>query len=669
MSRYFSVPDLSISTLLNRPAFISMRTIISLRTTAPQLLAVAFWPALALADQTNSEQVIVSATRFEQTTAVNIPANILVIDAAAIEHSGAKTLTELLRSRGGIQVQDVVGSSGRGTTLVMRGFGSNAANNTLVLLDGQKLNNPSLAAPDLSSISMADIERVEIIQGSAGVLFGDQATGGVINIITKRPQQRSVNLEVGRGTEDWESYRGNVSEAFDNGLAYRLSAEKHLSDNYRDNNESGYDNILGNISYTAASFRVFGEAQQINDNMNLPGSLSPAQIAQDRRQTTHPDDFTNIDTNRHRIGTEIALNKNWKLAAEYSYRDADSTGIFFGTQFTDATRVKEFTPRAIGNFDTPFGLSTLTFGYDAQNSDYQSTLTFNKIEQDIDDVYGQLVLPVYTDVTATVGARRSKLDEKNRVTDASNSDSKTVSSFGLSWQMDSNARIFVRRDSSFRWANADENGYTLPGVTFLKPQTSDSNELGFNWHAAAIDASVVLYRLDTENELLFDPAQNFGFGANINLSKSRRDGVNADLNWAINEAVTVRSSVGYVDAETRAGSFKGSAVPFAAKYTGNFGIEWQLSAMFDIYADAQYTGQRYRSGDDPNILGQLGGYTIYNANLRWHVEHWYATLRINNVTAKQYNGFSGAFISSFGNSEYAYPAAERQTYLTVGYKF
>jgi len=442
-----------------------------------------------------------------------------------------------------------------------------------------------------------------------------------------------------------------------------------LTDNYRDNNDADYDNILANGSYTNSRIRVFAEAQQVNDNMRLPGSLSPIQIEQDRKQTKRPNDFTNIDTDRYRAGTQVEITDLWKFAAEYSYRNADSNGVFFGTPFTDSTTTKEITPRLIGNFTTPYGKAVLTLGYDGQKSDYESTLTFNQIHQKIDDVYSQLVVPVYTDITATIGARHSKLDEKNLVTQAANDDSETVSSWGVSWQLTKNARVFARRDSSFRWANADENGYTLPGVIFLNPQTSDSNEVGFNWHEAAVEASVVLYRLDTDNELLFDSAQNFGSGANINLPKSRRDGITGDISWAATNTVTLRASIGYVDAEIRAGAFKGNTVPFAAEYTSSFGINWQLNEMFDIYADAQYTGRSYRSGDDPNILGELGGYTIYNANLRWHVENWYATVRINNLTAKEYDGFSGAFVSSFGNSEYAYPAAERQVYATVGYRF
>lgn len=631
-------------------------------------LAAAIGALSAFAASAAPEQVLVSATRFEQ-TAVAIPANILVIDAAAIERSGAKTLTELLRSRAGIQAQDVVGSGARGTTLVMRGFGSNAANNTLVLLDGQKLNNPSLVAPDLSSIALADVERIEIVQGSAGVLFGDQATGGVINVITKRPQQRSARLEAGMGSQDWESYSGSIGEAFDNGLAYRVAGEKRLSDNYRDNNEAGYDNLLARASYAQALFSGFVEAQQINDDMRLPGSLTPAQIREDRRQSRRPADFTDIDTERYRVGGELVIDPNWKIAVDYSYRDADSEGVFFGMAFTDATTVKSFSPRVLGNVELPYGNLVATFGYDNQHSDYRSTLTFNRVEQRSDDVYGQLVVPVYTDVAVTAGLRRSRIEQENLTAGNIHDDSESLHTLGVSWQSTDALRVFARFDSNFRWANADENGFTLAGVDFLKPQTSDSYEAGFNWRAGALETDLVIYRLDTDNELLFDPAQNFGFGANINLQRSRRDGANAELRWAVSDALSVRASAGYVDAEVRAGDYRGNAVPFAAKQTGSIGVEWRINAMFDLYADAQYTGRRFRSGDDPNQLGELGGYTIYNANLRWHRDRWYATLRVNNLTATEYEGFSGVSISSFGIFEFAYPAAERETFVTVGYTF
>ncbi len=115
---------------------------------------------------------------------MNIAANVNVIDAAAIEMSGATSLTEVLRGQSGIQISD----SNSGAVFSMRGFSaSQAANNTLILVDGRRLNNIDIAAPSINAIPLHQIERVELLSGSAGVLYGDQAVGGVINIITKTP--------------------------------------------------------------------------------------------------------------------------------------------------------------------------------------------------------------------------------------------------------------------------------------------------------------------------------------------------------------------------------------------------------------------------------------------------------------------------------------------------
>jgi len=127
--------------------------------------------------------VVVSATRSEQAT-VPTPASISVISAQEIEQSGARNVAELLRGRAGIQVSDLFGDGSGGAVFDLRGFGATAGSNTLIMVDGRRLNNGAdIAAPDVTTIALKNIERIEIIQGSAGILFGNQAVGGVINII------------------------------------------------------------------------------------------------------------------------------------------------------------------------------------------------------------------------------------------------------------------------------------------------------------------------------------------------------------------------------------------------------------------------------------------------------------------------------------------------------
>ncbi len=126
----------------------------------------------AFASDTNHQEdelVVISRSIKEP---LHIAANVNVIDSYDIEKSGATNLTELLRGRSGIQVSD----SNSGPVFAMRGFsGSQAANNTLILVDGRRLNNIDIAAPSISAIPLNQIERVELLSGSAGVLYGDQA--------------------------------------------------------------------------------------------------------------------------------------------------------------------------------------------------------------------------------------------------------------------------------------------------------------------------------------------------------------------------------------------------------------------------------------------------------------------------------------------------------------
>ncbi|MBF4308006.1 TonB-dependent receptor, partial [Vibrio anguillarum] len=135
----------------------------------------------------------------------DIPANVTVINSDDIAASGARSLDTLLRARAGIQISD----SNSGPVFAIRGFtGGQAANNTFILVDGRRLNKQDLSAPQVSSILISQIERVEVLSGSAAVLYGDQAVGGVINIITKGGHQDGGNVSVSVGSFD--SIAGSV---------------------------------------------------------------------------------------------------------------------------------------------------------------------------------------------------------------------------------------------------------------------------------------------------------------------------------------------------------------------------------------------------------------------------------------------------------------------------
>ena len=284
------------------------------------LVVSAISPVSVIAEPAQLDTVVVSAQRSEQSN-TSIPGSITVISSADIERSGAISLDQVLRGQGGIQIRDLVGD-GTGFTVGMRGFGATAGSNTLLLIDGRRLNNPDLASPEFNSIHLKDIERIEIIQGSAGTLFGDQAVGGVINIITKTPKDQHAYAKLTTASYDNNSLSAGISNKLDNGVSYRLSAVTRSADNYRDSNEVEYENLLGRIDYESGDGNVFFEYQNINENAQRPGGLFAADFALDRRAPRFLTDFGNTDTASARLGLSYALNDNWQLEAEYLQQES-----------------------------------------------------------------------------------------------------------------------------------------------------------------------------------------------------------------------------------------------------------------------------------------------------------------------------------------------------------
>ena len=106
----------------------------------------------------------------------------------------------------------IILEQGRQQSVDIRGFGETGALNTLVLVDGRRVNEIDLSGVDWSQIPLDQVERIEIVRGPGSVLYGDNAVGGVINIITKRPEKpflASAGVVIGSYTYNKES--GSVS--------------------------------------------------------------------------------------------------------------------------------------------------------------------------------------------------------------------------------------------------------------------------------------------------------------------------------------------------------------------------------------------------------------------------------------------------------------------------
>lgn len=625
----------------------------------------------SMAEEKKLETIYVSATRSE-TAQMPVATQIKVIDSEEIRLSGAKLLSELLRTQVGIQLTDSDGSGARNVTASMHGL--SGTNNVLVLVDGRKLNNPSLAAPALNTVALKDIERIEIVQGSAGVLYGDQAVGGVINIVTRRAAAGNMDGSVSAtsGSDHLEDYTASISQGFTNGLSYRLSAQKRNADNYRNNNQSAYENTLANIQYDFAQGFVFVEGQRVDDDLRYPGSISDAQALLDPRVTNTPNDFGNQKSDLKRVGGGIHFSKNWQLLMEYADRDEDDIAFYddydpsngyFPYLSESNLRVKNITPRVIGNFATANGTTLVTLGYDQTEADYATKDGYTDITQDVAGVYAQVVYPLTHTINLSAGVRHSWVDDNNHSNSKSHTDDVDVGELGVNYQIDSQWQFFARYADGFRFANADENGFVLPGVEFLEIQTSQSIETGVSWVGNDASVTYSLYKIALDHEITFD---SFAF-ANVNLPNSERKGFMFDGQLQLSNEIGLRANYTFTDAELTAGNYKGNNMPYVSEDVFNVGIVFKPVNRWVFAIDSTYLGSRYLSGDDANLQPKVKPVQLFNVNIIWEYRQLELAGRIKNVTDEHYAGFQG--YSSFSNRYYQYPQPERNYEASISYRF
>jgi iron complex outermembrane receptor protein len=638
-------------------------------------------PFAVLADEaTVLEPVVVTATRSAQPD-VRLPAALSVITADDIAASGATHVVDVLRSLGTAQITDLYGDGSR-AQIDLRGFGDAANANTLILVDGRRLNNPDIAAPDLNSIALKDIERIEILHGSAGALYGDQAVGGVINIITRARPATSAGVQLEAGSYD--SLRGQAVAGFARGgFGLRLSGETRHSDNYRDHNDLDYSNLLGRAGYGWNDGEVFAEATWINEDLLTPGALFADEVRSDRRQSAErfANDYSDTDTRVLRIGVQQGLGARWSLDAEASERRSD--GRFrlgsFGLATQDSTQdrvLRAFTPRVSARY--PFAGSTLlvTLGSDLQRADYTLSSQFGTQtnRQDLADVYGQAIVPLTAALDATLGLRHARVDNEVRdgftfVDTTAFGDDRSAGQAGLSWRALDRLRLFAGYDRNYRFAKVDEftNAGAAPAsnTNLLDTQAGDSYESGAEWTARDVSLRVTLYRMEISNEIVFDPTTF----SNINLDRTRRDGVTLDGRWQVIDALTLGAGAQLVDAQIRSGSFAGNPVPLVARRGGRLSAQLRLPLDLNAYAEIVATGPRGFAGDYDDTLDELPGHAVTNLALGWRWNKLSVRSRVNNLFGREYSeyGAAGTDPDTFAEAAAYQPSPERNFSLTLSY--
>lgn len=642
------------------------------------IIAGACVLALPLSSLADLGPIVVTPTRTEQVQN-NSSATVYVLNSKQIKSSGASTTSELLRGIPGVHIDDLFGN-GTEVTISVRGFSSTSNANTLILVNGRRLNHSDTASPDLHHIFPKDIERIEVLVGSAGSLYGDQAVGGVVNIITRRPSANLHRISTRLGSFNYRGIEFNSSMQLNESVAYRLSAEKFEADHYRDHNAEENSNFSGMLEYQDDGQRLYAEIQEIDDELELPGALLENEFEDDPTQINDgfANDFLNEDTSVYRVGYERSLGAhNFSIDSTRRETDADILQSFRNNPspaegFTKREN-SSINPKLYGTINTVYMIPYVV-GIDLEETEYDLEIpnafgtTTASNDQENESLYFQ-VNPMLTEMLQlTFGMRRSSVE--NDMTDGFSfpngidvDDDISVKELGLAYFVDEETRISVRFDENFRFAKVNELAQAAPGE-ILDTQTGESLEIGVDLTRGDHRFIASIYRLDLEDEIEFDPNAGF-FGENVNLDETRRDGVTLSLLSHLSKEFGLKTEIGIVDAEFRSGTFDGNDISGVSDTIAKLRGDYRINDYFSTYLEYNYSSPRYAQGDNANDAGKLGSITVFNAGIGYQYKAWDVNFRINNLADEEY----AEFVTNNGFGAAYQPSPERNFTLIAGYSF
>jgi len=669
------------------------------------LITVALFGALSLpyavyAD-TPMELLIVTPTRFAEVSG-SATVDVTVITASDIEKSSAKTLPDLLAEHAGIQVRSNDGTPDK--AIDMRGFGVTGNQNTLVLLDGQPLNDIQLTSIRWSSIPLASIERIEIMNGSGAVLYGGGATGGTINIITKHPGKEmhgSAGICLGSyAAREWQLALSGSGDR----VGMRVTASGLDSSNYRANNNIAQKNMEADVRTDAGHGDVALKFGADNQSLRYPGTRSTSEyltgintLATDPRGTSTPLDYGKSDGGHVSLGTTQQFDFG-QLAGELSYRDTKQQayfdyGINGSSYLATDLNLFSFTPRVKIPYQLGGSGNEMIVGVDLADWNYDSNRPASVwtpaahilAKQSNRALYVQNTSQLGADTQLTLGARSQQVvyqarDTVNPAAYASGDQSRTVNAYeiGLRQKLNQDLSLFGRFGRSFRIATVDEifaqSGGPLSDskITILEPQTSQDSEVGIDYKNKNNKVRAAVFQMNLANEIYYNHL--VGYGANVNLSPTRRYGLELEGTHNYSDALAVTAAYSYTVAKFREGIYgginvAGDNIPLVPRQRLSLSPSWKVSERDTLSGNVNYVGKQYFDNDPANTFGQkMPAYTTVDMKLSHLEGPWLVVAAVNNLFDEKYFTYAVAGAPMSGIYS-AYPMQERNFSLNATYKF
>lgn len=597
----------------------------------------------------------VTATRFSEHTQ-SLPVGVSVITADEIRASGATTVNEAITRLLGVPGRrDLYG--GGEATLDLRGFGTTADNNQVIVIDGVRVSESDLGGTRLAGIPIDAVERIEVLRGSGAVLYGEGATGGVIVITTRagsgRQRANGGTVYGAVGSHGLREARagGTVGAR---GFMLDADVQKRREDGWRANSASDLQAAGVTGQWSNDWLRLGARVSRDELDARLPGGLSSAQYEADPRQASTPDDWAKLRNERAGVFARAEAG-GWELAFDASTRSKTLRSLNAGFAY-DYDIEADF-QGIRGRNERRFGNVTNIFVAGIDWHDWRR------------DVFGGLAatttqrtrgLYLKDDVVLSGGTRLSagaRTEAIRKVGDAATlEDDQHAWELGASQPLGGAWTAYARVGRSFRLANVDEFSFTTPGVP-LRPQTSRDQELGARFQGDKSQFDVRLYHSRLTDEIGFDPGAvgPFGpFGANVNFDPTRRQGLEVDTRHAFSAALGVRLHLAWREAKFREGPYAGNDVPLVPRRTAALRADWTPLAGHRLSG-----GVLWVSSQHPDYANSCRMPAYTTADLRYAYQWRQAefALGVANLFDRKY--YTQAFSCAAGSPGGIYPEAGR----------
>ncbi len=613
---------------MNRTAFATLA--------AASLLAAAPAFAIETVDQqaaapdvagragaTAVEDVVVTANRSAQPIE-RVGASVTVLTQAAIEARQTPAVVELLAQTPGVSFTRN-GGVGTSTGVNIRGAESQ---HTVVLIDGVKLNDPSSTQGgfNFGNLLIGDTARIEVLRGAQSTLWGSQAIGGVVNIVTAEPTealQGSLDAEAGaRGTT---YFRGGIGGANER-LSWRLAASRYDTDGFSafaaGKEDDGYTNtgLSGrlNVKVTDAvsldlrsvwssgrndfdafngDSREYGKTQELVAYAGLNFDLLDGRF---RNRIG----YAHTDTDRRNFNPDNTV-QTLTFDAEGQNRRWEYQGAFAFTEALNAT----------------FGLEHEKSEMKTRSpGDWDPNPAFGRGEAELNSAYGQLQWTVLDGLTLTGGLR---YDDHAQYGD------NLLGQVAAAWALNEGDTV-VRASwgQGFRAPGLYEL-YSEYGNLNLQPEEFDSWEIGVEqrlFDRAVVSATY--FNRQADNEIRYngcstpstDPLCTVNgvgrWGYYRNVQKTEAQGVELVGRVDVTERLNVSANYTWTDAKSASGATDGKRLTRRPEHMANFAADYAFAFGLKTGVAVRYVGETFNN--DTNTV-KVDAYTLVDLRASYPV--------------------------------------------------